>query len=88
MQRHLTGYSHHESLNHDASDTLKAHNKYGLGAFFGSRAAAISDGVLGFNTKEETTGEAENVVDARRPVVLYLIRRQMGLFKVTVSEGY
>lgn len=88
MQRYLIEYSHHESLNHDASDTLKAHNKYRFGTFFGSRASAISDSVLGFDTKEEATGEAEDVVDARRPVALRLKRRQMILFEVTMGEGY
>lgn len=81
-------HTHHKSLDHDTSDTLKAHNKYSFGTFFGSGTAAISNGVLGFDTKEETTSEAENVIHAWCPVVLHLIRWQMVFFEVTVGEGY
>lgn len=91
IQRYLTFsemHTHHESLDHDTSDTLKAHNKYSFGAFFGSRTTAISNGVLGFDTEEETTSETENVIHTWRPVILHLIRWQMTFFEVTVGEGY
>jgi len=44
--------------------------------------------MLGFDTKEETTSEAENIVNAGRPIVFHLKRRQMTLFEVTMGESY
>lgn len=87
MRYSLAENIYHESLNHDARDALDAHDKYGLWAFLGGGATTVPDGVLSLDTEEEATGEAEDIVNARRPVVLHLNRRQVTLLEVTVREG-
>jgi len=81
------GNTHHKSLDHDTRDTLYAHHEYSLRTLFSSRTAAVSNGVLGLDTEEEATGETEDIVDARCPVVLHLKRWQVALFEVTVGKS-
>lgn len=79
--------THHESLDHDTRDALYAHHEYSLGALFGSGTAAVSNGVLRLNTEEKAAGEAKDIIDARRPIVLHLKGWQVMLFEVTVGES-
>lgn len=43
--------------------------------------------MLGLDAEQEAAGEGEDIVDAGRPVVLDLERRQVALVEVTVGEG-
>jgi len=79
--------THHEGLDQNTRDALKAHDEYSFGTLLGSGTETVSDGVLGLDAEEEAASEAEDVVDARSPIVLHLDERQMALVEVTVSEG-
>lgn len=74
-------------MDHDARNALYAHHKYSLGALFGGGATAVSDGVLGLDAKEKAAGEAKNIVNAWRPVVLHLEGWQVTLLEVTVGKS-
>jgi hypothetical protein len=68
-------------------NALKAHDEYSFGTLLGGGTETVSDGVLGLDAEEEAAGKAEDVVDARGPIVLHLDGRQVTLVKITVSEG-
>lgn len=79
-------YADHERLDHHAGDALYAHDEDRLGTLLGGRTATVTDRVLSLDAEQEATGEREDVVDARRPVVLRLVRRQVTFLEVTVGE--
>lgn len=79
-------YAHHERLDHHTDDALDAHNEDRLRTFLGRDTTSVTDRVLRLDTEQETAREREDIVDAGCPVVIYLIRGQMVLFKVTVAE--
>lgn len=79
-------YAHHERLDHHTDDALDAHNEDRLRTFLGRDTTSVTDRVLRLDTEQETAREREDIVDAGCPVVVYLIRGQVVLFKVTVAE--
>jgi hypothetical protein len=76
----------HEGLDHHSDDALHRHDEDRFGTLLGGGPHAVPDGVLRLYTEEVARGEAVDVEDARGPVVLRLVLREVLVLQVPVSE--
>ena len=73
-------------LNHDADDTLDAHDENGFGTLFGGVARPVADRVLRFDAEQEARRETVDVEHARLPsrIVLIIYQSSMIIFRYLV----
>jgi hypothetical protein len=85
--RHLREhYSDEERVDGHPDDGLHRHHEDRLGALFGGGPDPVPDGVLRLYTEEVARGEVVDVENARVPVVLGLVLREVLVLQVPVRE--